>query len=103
MAELVWSALELDGAMWCHCDCLLCGSAIPAATTPTRSNMLTSLHRPIGFLVATATLTLCLTLTGQDTKRPFLSSHDKIDGPLAGVHRVEELQVFADGRVVFDA
>lgn len=49
----------------------------------------------------TATLAIAVTLQGQDTKRPLLSSHDRVDGPFAGAYRVEDLQVFADGRVVY--
>ncbi len=41
------------------------------------------------------------TLQAQDAKRPIVLSHDKIDGPLAGAYRIEDLQVFADGTLVY--
>lgn len=37
----------------------------------------------------------------QDERHPILSSHDRIDGPLGGEHHVEELQIFATGRVTY--
>ena len=48
-----------------------------------------------------ATLLLPLSLAAQDVKRPILSSHDRVDGPLGGEYHVEDLQVFADGKVQY--
>jgi hypothetical protein len=48
-----------------------------------------------------ATLLVALVLVGQDVKRPILSSHDRVDGPLGGEYHVEDLQVFADGKVQY--
>ena len=44
---------------------------------------------------------IAVTLKAQVTNRPILSSLDRVAGPFAGAHRVENLQVFADGRVVY--
>lgn len=65
------------------------------------SDTLTNVHRRKRSPVVTATLSVAVTIMAQDTKRPVLLSHDRIDGPLAGTYRVEDLQVFADGRVVY--
>ena len=48
-----------------------------------------------------ATLLVPLVLAAQDVKRPILSSHDRVDGPLGGEYHVEDLQVFADGKVEY--
>jgi hypothetical protein len=48
-----------------------------------------------------ATLLVPLVLVAQDVKRPILSSHDRVDGPLGGEYHVEDLQVFADGKVQY--
>jgi hypothetical protein len=48
-----------------------------------------------------ATLLVPLVLIAQDVKHPLLSSHDRIDGPLGGEYTVEDMQVFADGKVVY--
>lgn len=48
-----------------------------------------------------AMLLVPLVLIGQDDKSPLLSSHDRVDGPLEGEYHVEDLQVFADGKVVY--
>jgi hypothetical protein len=37
----------------------------------------------------------------QEVKRPVLSSHDRVDGPLGGESHVEDLKVFEDGKVVY--
>jgi len=37
----------------------------------------------------------------QNDKRQLLSSHDRIDGPLADEHQVSDLQVFEDGKVIY--
>ena len=54
--------------------------------------------RPI--LVA-ATLLIPLALNAQDVKRPLVSSQDRVDGPLGGEYHVEDVQIFADGKVVY--
>ncbi len=48
-----------------------------------------------------ATLLVPLAVIAQDVRRPLLSSHDRVDGPLGGEYRVEDVQIFADGRVVY--
>jgi hypothetical protein len=48
-----------------------------------------------------ATLLVPLVLIAQDVKRPILSSHDRVDGPLGGEYHVADLQVFADGKVQY--
>jgi hypothetical protein len=62
--------------------------------------MLTNIHQQTGFL-AMAALTISLRLAGQDGTLPILSSHDRIGGPVAGAHQIEDLQVFANGKVVY--
>lgn len=49
----------------------------------------------------TAILAFCLTAQTQITPPLILSSRDIVDGPLGRAPRVENLQVFADGRVVY--
>lgn len=51
-------------------------------------------HSPVAFLIAS-------NLLAQDAPRPILVSHDLVDGPLGGDHRVEDLQVFENGKVVY--
>jgi hypothetical protein len=48
-----------------------------------------------------AALFVPLVVLAQDVKRPLLSSHDRVDGPFGGEYHVEDLQVFADGKVVY--
>lgn len=48
-----------------------------------------------------ATLFVPLVLIAQDVKHPLLSSRDRVDGPLGGEYTVEDVQVFADGKVVY--
>jgi len=52
-------------------------------------------HFPVAFLIA-------LNLLAQDAPRPILVSHDLVDGPLGGEHRVKDLQVFENGKVVHE-
>ncbi len=47
-----------------------------------------------------ATLLVPLALIAQDVKHPLLSSHDRVEGPLGGEYRIEDVRVFADGRVI---
>ncbi len=54
--------------------------------------------RPIHLV---ATLLLPAVLIAQDVKHPLLSSHDRVDGPVGGEYTVEDIQVFADGKVVY--
>jgi hypothetical protein len=53
------------------------------------------------YISLVAALLLPLTVLTQDVKRPVLSSHDRVDGPLGGEYQVEDLQIFADGKVVY--
>ena len=48
-----------------------------------------------------ATLLIPLMVLAQDVKRPILSSHDRVDGPFGGEYHVADLQIFADGKVVY--
>lgn len=48
-----------------------------------------------------AALLIPLVVLSQDANGPLLSSHDRVDGPLAGEHSVEDLRVFADGKVIY--
>jgi hypothetical protein len=54
--------------------------------------------RPIRLAAA---LLVPLVLIAQDVKRPLLSSHDRVDGPFGGEYHVEDVQIFADGKVVY--
>ena len=48
-----------------------------------------------------AELLIPLVLVAQVAKRPFLSSHDRFDGPFGGEYHVKDLQIFADGKVQY--
>jgi len=51
-------------------------------------------HFPVAFLIA-------LNLFAQEAPRPILVSHDLVDGPLGGDRRLEDLQVFESGEIVY--
>lgn len=51
--------------------------------------------------LAATLLVVPLVLVAQDAKRPLLSSHDRVDGPFGGEYHVEDVQIFADGKVVY--
>lgn len=48
-----------------------------------------------------AVLFSTLLVVAQNSEAPILMSHNKVDGPLGGQHRTEDLQVFPNGRVLF--
>ena len=48
-----------------------------------------------------AVLLSTLLVVAQNSEAPILMSHNKVDGPLGGQHRTEDLQVFPNGRVLF--
>ena len=58
-------------------------------------------HCIVKLLWIATTAAITVPLHAQGTKLPVLSSRDKIDGPFAGASRIEELHVFADGRVEY--
>jgi hypothetical protein len=47
------------------------------------------------------TLLIAMSVLAQDGNPPILQSHNRVDGPLGGQSRVEDLQVFSNGRVVY--
>lgn len=49
----------------------------------------------------TGALLIAISVLAQDGKPPILQSHNRVDGPLGGQSRVEDLQVFSNGRVLY--
>ena len=49
----------------------------------------------------TAALLIAISVLAQNGTPPILQSHNRVDGPVGGQSRAEDLQVFSNGRVLY--
>lgn len=46
-------------------------------------------------------MSMCVLLQAQDGRRPIITSKDVVNGPIGGVHEVEDLRIFKDGETLY--